>query len=306
MRTLVTAFLGGCLLLPPPATACSFFLCARGGVVLAGNNEDYVDPYTKMWFEPGEGGELGRVYFGFSNLFPQGGMNEAGLFFDGAALAGRFIEPHPSRDRFEGNLVDEAMRTCETVEQVLELWQRYDPSFLTHAQVQFGDATGDSVIVEGDRMHRKEGDYQITTNFRQAEVAPGAACPCPRYRTIESMLEGDGPPTVDLVRRALAAVHQEGEVSTLYSNIYDLKNRRVHLYHFHNFEEVVTIDLLEELDRGRHEVVLHELFPETFSVATFKQRYERKRTSESCRRLPRATRYATISWIPRPTSPLNS
>ncbi|MEQ8768420.1 MAG: hypothetical protein RL885_31235 [Planctomycetota bacterium] len=277
MSRIAVACLAFWIALQPVAPACSFFMCARNGVVLAGNNEDYLDPDTRMWFVPSEDGRLGCVYFGFSNGFPQGGMNEAGLFFDGAATPEQEITGRPDRPSFEGNLVDEMMRTCRTVEEVVATWERYDvPKMMARAQIQFADATGDSVLIEGDHLLRKEGDYQITTNFYQAGLERDQFA-CPRFEVIDSMLEGDAAPSVELFRKILSRVHQEGEVSTLYSNIYDLKRRKMTLYHFHDFEHPVEIDLAAELGKGAHTVVIADLFPETFAFEQFQKRHRAKR-----------------------------
>jgi len=156
--------------------------------------------------------------------------------------------------------------------EVIALFERFDvPDFFKVAQLMFTDKSGDSAILEGDHVLRKQGDYQITTNFYQSERR---AKPYPwRYATIDGMLSAGTVPTVDDFRGILAASHQEGRISTIYSNIYDLKAGLVHLYHFHNFEEVVTIDLAAELAKGRHEVEIASLFPESFAFATFKARH---------------------------------
>jgi len=257
----------------PAAYACSFFMCAREGVVLVGNNEDYVDPHALMWFIPAdEGSPYGRVLFGYRNHFPQGGMNDQGLFFDGASAPRQVIEPRRGLEPYVGNLIHKAMAECATVEEVIALFERFDvPDFFKVAQLMFTDKSGDSAILEGDHVLRKQGDYQITTNFYQSERR---AKPYPwRYATIDGMLSAGTVPTVDDFRGILAASHQEGRISTIYSNIYDLKAGLVHLYHFHNFEEVVTIDLAAELAKGRHEVEIASLFPESFAFATFKARH---------------------------------
>jgi hypothetical protein len=64
------------------AMACTAFMMAEGDVVLVGNNEDSKIPYTRVWFIPAEKDRFGRVYFGYDNWYPQGGMNDQGLFFD--------------------------------------------------------------------------------------------------------------------------------------------------------------------------------------------------------------------------------
>ena len=78
--------------------ACTFFYAANSEMALAGNNEDYINPFTKVWFEPAENGKYGGVYFGFDNFFSQGGMNEKGLFFDvTAAPLVQVSDPHPKK-----------------------------------------------------------------------------------------------------------------------------------------------------------------------------------------------------------------
>ena len=47
----------------------------------------------------------------------------------------------------------------------------------------------------------------------------------------------------------------------MYSNIYDLDDRLVYLYNFHDFENEVVIDLSDELKKGPHVVELPSLFP---------------------------------------------
>ena len=67
---------------PNLAAACTIFTVSSGDSVLFGNNEDYSNPATYYWVEPSGNGRYGAVYFGFDNLWPQGGVNEKGLAFD--------------------------------------------------------------------------------------------------------------------------------------------------------------------------------------------------------------------------------
>ncbi|MHC4458411.1 MAG: hypothetical protein ACYS0I_15250 [Planctomycetota bacterium] len=66
----------------PLAYACTAFMASESNMVLVGNNEDYNIPHTRMWFIPAKNGQYGKVYFGYENWRPQGGMNDQGLFFD--------------------------------------------------------------------------------------------------------------------------------------------------------------------------------------------------------------------------------
>ena len=68
-----------------PVNACSFFMIHDGTQVLAGNNEDYWDSDTWVWYVPADKTKHGCVFLGYGNRSPQGGMNDQGLFFDYAA-----------------------------------------------------------------------------------------------------------------------------------------------------------------------------------------------------------------------------
>jgi hypothetical protein len=266
------------LVLAQPASACTVFCVSDGTRVFAGNNEDWMDPATRMWFVPAEGKKRGRIYFGFANGFPQGGMNDAGLFFDGLAL-GREEVPSSELPSFDGNLTDRAMAECETVKEVLALFGKYERGFLAQAQLLFADRNGDAAVIEGNAVVRKEGRFLASTNFRASKTSGGSAA-CDRHRIASRLLAADGEATLDLCRRVLAATHQEGPGSTLYSNVYDLKKGLVYIYHFHDFENVVVIDLGAELRKGAHGVELSSLFPETHAFTDFRRRAEQKVAEE--------------------------
>ena len=167
MLTRILASLLVVAFLVPVAQACTAFVVYRNGLALAGNNEDFWETDTKLWFVPkagsdrGVAGKLGRVYFGFDNFYPQGGMNEAGLFFDGFATAEYKVKNSLDRPYFEGNIADYVMANCATVSEVVGVFEKHNLSILNHAMLMFGDQHGDSVIIEGDEFLRIEGDHQV-------------------------------------------------------------------------------------------------------------------------------------------------
>lgn len=269
--------------LPAPALPCTAFLVCGGGEVLMGNNEDFWDPNVRIWFVPAEEGRLGRVYLGYENLFPQGGMNEAGLAFDGFATERYPMRKQEGKEVFEGNLIDEVMATCSTVEEAVAFLTRYDLRRLENAMLMFCDRTGDSVIVEGDELLRKEGSFQVVTNFYQSRQENDRAM-CPRFDAAVGKLEAAKTVDLALCRRVLAATAQETGAPTQYSNVLDLKRGLVNLYHFHNFEEVVVFDLAEELRRGEHVVEVPSLFPKTFAYRRFLSQREHEQAEEIARR----------------------
>jgi hypothetical protein len=248
--------------------ACTGFCVSQGDVVFVGNNEDWKNPSTKMWYEPGEKGTYGRVYFGFDNFYPQGGMNEKGLVFDGFATAPHRIKKSLNKPTYGGNLMDKVMSECATVEEALQIFDTYNLKFMERAMFFIADERGDSAIIEGDEVIRKAGKYQVITNFYQSEVKP-ERIRCGRYKIADAMLKEADEVSVDLCQRVLAATHNEGSHPTLYSNVYDVKRRIVYLYHFHNFLNEVKIDLVEELQKGKRRLDLPALFPKSFIAESF-------------------------------------
>ena len=210
-------------------------------------------------------------------------MNTEGLFSDGFATAPHPVEDHAGKETFGGNLIEHAMLTCGTVAEVVELFSRHDLRFLENAMTMFADRTGDSVIIEGDELLRIEGRYQITTNFYQSATSPETYA-CGRWKIARRMLEESEEVSVDLCRRVLAATHVEEQAQTLYSNVYDLQRGLVYLYHFHDFENVVVLDLAEELEKGARVIDLPSLFPETFAYQPGLEKKEREIEEERRRR----------------------
>jgi len=239
-------------------------------LTLVGNNEDWKNPNTKIWYEPAEEGKYGRVYFGFDNFYPQGGMNEKGLVFDGFATSPNEVKKSLNKPTYGTNLMDKVMSECATVDEALKIFDRYSLKFMEQAMFFIADERGDSAIIEGDEVLRKEGKYQIITNFYQSQVKNGNIR-CGRYKIADAMLKDAGDISVDLCKHVLAATHNEGPNPTLYSNVYDLKRRVVYLYHFHNFQNEVRIDLNAELAKGAHRLDLPDLFPKTYVAESFRK-----------------------------------
>ena len=201
--------------------------------------------------------------------FPQGGMNDRGLFYDGATAENVVVPPDSGKPRYHTNLIFKAMEECSTVEEVLQLFEQYDVSGTWNGHYLVGDRCGNSAIIEPQTFIRKKGRYQIVTNFFQSKTRPEDAT-CSRYRIASEIFEQTATNSVDLFRHILNAVHWEeysGSMTvTLYSYICDLKKGDIYIYHFHNFEDVVKINLQDELKKGGRSQSIVSLFPyETFA-----------------------------------------
>ena len=254
------------------APACTAVCASSKGKALVGNNEDFGNPRSRIWFVPAEKGQYGRLLVGFDNGYPQGGMNEKGLMFDGFRAPAIDPPTSPDKQLWMGSLGEKALAECGTVEEVVRLLDRYYRG--DRVVLFFADASGDAVAVEPLAFVRKKDWFFVQTNFYQSRT-PAAGAGCDRFRITRRLLEeSKGGISVALFRRILAATHQEGNATTQYSNIYDLRARIMYLYHFHNFENVVRIDLSEELRKGAHRVDIPALFPRTYAAEAHARWYE--------------------------------
>lgn len=256
---------------------CTIVTISKNGEVWAGNNEDYLEPRTKIWFYPATRDQYGRAYVGFDlYLDPyQGGMNEAGLFLDINAVNPTGWQPDPNKPTFSGCIVDHVLSSYASVEEVVRFFGSYNVP-LDLIRVPVADANGHSVIIEWAHNQiqfvYKQGDYQISTNHVQSNYERIEDYPCQRYKIADQILKNADQADVDIVRAVLSATHFEFLAQTLYSNICDLKRKRIYLYHFHNFEEVVVFDLIEELKKGEAAYPIPSLFStQPFSAHLFSQ-----------------------------------
>jgi hypothetical protein len=261
-----------------PAYACTAFMMSDSGRVLVGNNEDYNIPHTRVWFIPAENEQYGRVYFGYENWSPQGGMNDQGLFFDFFATKPLEVQKSKKKPEFKGSIIDTMAAKCATVEEVLNLFDRYNLEFMKKFQMFVVDRTGDAAIIEGDDIIRKTGSCQVVTNFHQSKVAKDRRpCEwhkpsCTQYKIANRMLAEHGLASVELFRDILNATHRNTVYSrTLYSNIYDLEKGLVYLYYRHDFDHEVVLDLNIELKKGCHYYEIPSLFGEesTYGSRTY-------------------------------------
>ena len=251
------------------SSACTVFTASQGDTVLAGNNEDWYPVDTQIRFISAKNNHHGMVVFGFPDNWFQGGMNDVGLFVDITALPPVELVSHPEKIEVQDNVAKVALQSCSTVKEVIQLYNRTRFFNTWSGQYLFADASGDAVVIgidsDGELAYtRKEGNHLLMTNFNLANSDNGRY-PCERYDTGIRMLGNMDNVTIDGFQSILSAVHQ---MSTLYSNIYDLPNGDVYIYYFHQFQEVVKISLSEELAEGDRVIPLIDLFsPEARAAA---------------------------------------
>lgn len=268
--------------------ACSVFMSTDGARTMVGNNEDESNSYSVETFIPASGSKFGYFYMESPHdpsdptpsheppmieHYPQGGMNDQGLMYDitFTPLKGsrqvvfspeaQILDPNGEH---QGYVLRKMLAEAATVDEAIQLIQKYQmPEFVT-IQVFLADKSGNSAVLgigKDDRLSviKNSKNYQILTNTSLADKESSIIFD-PRYGIANEMLGENSSLSLKNFRSVMAAIHVEGISSTVYSTIYDLNKGDINFYYFHNFEEVVTMNLHEELKKGKHSFVMSSLF----------------------------------------------
>jgi len=276
--------------------ACTNFKIKDDQTFYFGNSEDHAFrqisdtfitfvPQGQNWFD-GSKLKYGAVVVGYANgsgnSWVQGGMNEKGLAFDSTSVP--HTEPNLHDER-SPNLVPEIF-SCETISEVVEYKQTHGV-YQQEGSVQsfYVDKSGESVVFhigeDGEfSFFRNNGSFQLATNYYVEDPSRGnpGSDAIRRYNAAEQVLDyivKNDDISIESITLVLDAAHFEGPaVNTLYSNIFDVTNGDIYLYFFHQFEEVVKLNLEEELAKGRHAYRISDLFTQEIVDDALHEYYE--------------------------------
>lgn len=276
--------------------ACTNFKTKDDQTVFFGNSEDNAlsqisdtfitfVPSGQTWYD-GSILKYGALVVGYGNgsgnSWVQGGINEKGLAFDSTSVP--HTEPNLHNERLPF-LVPEIF-CCESVSEVIE-YKKTHSVYQQEGSVQsfYVDKSGESVVFsigeDGEfNFIRNNESLQLATNFYFDDPSrrnPGSDA-IRRYDAAEQILDNivtDEDISIESITSVLDAVHFEGPaVNTLYSNIFDVTNGDIYLYYFHQFEEVVKLNLEEELAKGRHAYRISDLFTQEIVDDAYNEYYE--------------------------------
>ncbi|MCU0429138.1 MAG: hypothetical protein MUF42_04130 [Cytophagaceae bacterium] len=240
--------------------ACSivYYIDSISGKVYALTHEDFyysVRPYVKI--ESKQKNELARVWFGWKK-FAQGGVNEAGLFFDVASLQGDSI----SSMRIRKNIGDKMLASCRTVEDAIAWFTQSGIAF-DGAQFLIGDRSKHAAVIEWKKgkptIHWLEKLYLLATNT-SLQKCPGSACGCHRYAAMEKEIL-----RLQSLNRSLSFLEvanilghsvqpqshdQEGRSGgTLYSCFISLSDMELICVGYYNSANKIKLDLKDEFKK---------------------------------------------------------
>jgi hypothetical protein len=236
--------------------ACTIFSANDGTNTFGGNNGDHSDANTYIVFYPAENGKHGRMYAGWKQFWWQTGMNDQGLFFGSASAPYLKAGNSAHKPSYSGYLMYKCMEECATVNDVLAIFDQYNLEFLETMQLLIADATGASVIIEGDAIYDKQQYYQVVTNFRLSQTNPPYTCW--RYNTAVTMFENTTSLSPEFFTSICDATHAEG--FTQFSMVYNLQQKIIYLYRQYNYNQVKIFNLTTEIQSGYHIYSIQSLF----------------------------------------------
>jgi tetratricopeptide (TPR) repeat protein len=246
--------------------ACTVYKITMNGKTFMGNNEDYWNPHTRIWFEKGKNGNYGSSYVGFNDGYPQGGINEKGLAFDGFAVPSREIKNNLNKLTYDTTILRKVMQNCQNTDEVYTFLSKYDLSPLYAGMLLFVDQSGKYLVVEGDTMIKGNDDKYLLSNFCPSKTKDVNDVNIPMYQSGRKLMAGHVDTSLDFLKTLSDTLHQSwpGNIGgTLYTTIYDLNERTIHLYFYHDYTKSVTFKLADELNKKEDRVVVNipKLFP---------------------------------------------
>lgn len=248
-----------------PCSACSVCKVTINGKTWLGNNEDSWRIGSRIWFENKHFGKYGAVYVGYKDGFPQGGMNEAGLTFDGLTISPKLLKKNPQKISVNNptEFIKGIMQHCATVEETRYYISKFNQPF-SGGIIFFADKTGEYLIVEPDTLIIGNDSKYIIANFCPSSTNEDEKKKFDRYKRGQSFILNhlnDNYPDyclalTDTMHECRAKVGD----GTMYSFIADLEEGNLRLYFYHDFTQKKEFNLKNELAKGDHMMEIPSLF----------------------------------------------
>ena len=259
--------------IPAQTWSCTIF-CAKDehGHVWVGNNEDFdfFDFNTHITISSGSDSTQSFFYFHYNNPFPQGGVNESGLFYDGNAVETSEIKDADKKEPFPGEIHEiliHILGRCKSVPEVIELFDKYKVPWMQNAQLHFADKLGNKGIITADSTWLTTGSFQVSTNYNLAHDDDDYKR-CWRYPIANSMLK-DSNPGFELFTNICDSTSQRKGASTIYSNVHNLTTGELWLYYGWDYENPYKTSFNEMIALGDTTFLIREWFKNQHAVKAY-------------------------------------
>ncbi len=234
------------------------------GKTFVGNNEDWWNANTRIWFEKGKTANYGSMYIGYDDLFPQGGMNEKGLVFDWLITEKVKSRRKSKKPQFEHIFEKEIMKTCQNVDEVYNFLKKYDLSSISKLMIFFVDKAGNYLVVESDTMIKGNKDTYLVSNFCPSRTPDLDEVELPFYQKGRKLISAKVDTSLSYLSSLSDSLHQEREdnaAGTLYTTIYDLNEGTINLFFYHDYNYSIKFKLKENLLKKDTVLAIPTMFP---------------------------------------------
>jgi len=256
----------------PEVYPCTGINAPSSQGILVGSNEDYNSTYKDIIarIRPATEGKYGYLATGFQRHdFFMIAINDQGLFIDLFTVP--FYFPwihHPDKLDYNGFLEGKLLEECADVEQAIAFLRQYNTvNMATNLyQIYVVDKSGKSAVInwaDGDiEVVRAQEEYQVVTNFFLLHPECGSY-PCWRYITASEKLKN----AAEFSFRLIHDIIEEVNLGSNYSQISNLTKGEMYLFNNHNFDEFITLNLSQEIQKGAHDYFLPDYFSQVKLLA---------------------------------------
>lgn len=235
------------------ANACFIIFLSDGRQVLVGNHEDWFAKDAAIKVNAPAAGKYGSVIFTFmSEGWAQGGMNEHGLFFDAAYTPFQQVDFDSHVKEFQGYIWQQVLDKAANVAEAFQILGQYKLDQLSESNIILADADGNVgwIGVKDGKVFMEDGRNAqlIQTNFNPKHPELAEEPTCWRFDRATKHLQSQSDVSVENVKSILQETHQDS--LTVYSNIYDLKNRIIHTFSKRNFKNDIVVRMPDIFKAG--------------------------------------------------------
>ena len=205
------------------------------------------------------------MYVGFDNFYPQGGMNEKGLVFDGFSVNSKSMRSNPNKLSPPNNILKYIMQKCQNIDEVYKLVEKYDlTNMLISSMWIFIDASGNYLVIEGDALTKGNDSKYLLSNFCPSQTPNLDDVDIDFYQNGRRSMDKNIDTTLSYLSTLSDTLHQsfpQDLGGTQYTTIYDLEEKVIHLYYYHDYSKSIRINLTDELKKPDAVLNIPELFP---------------------------------------------
>jgi len=218
----------------------------------------------------------------YGKYFPYEGMNDKGLYIGQTAVPTIKRTISWTKPVFSTFIFKKILQTCSTVDEAISILKSRTIIFgtalgLAMFHCLISDETGNSAVLEFMDdviiIYKKE-DYQLITNYylsnpeilwkNHVEGCGGYS----RYDIADTLLQSTHDVTYDICMNISKAVntkdfnYEGNTLNTLWTSIYNLKDREMRLYYRMDYSQYKTFNLLGEISNGTKNIQMSEVLKE--------------------------------------------